>query len=56
MLNRLVVWERFLKMTALLSNLIPPNFSYLTNLVSVSFHQFLSPRYNINMTDKSKTS
>jgi hypothetical protein len=29
-------WERFLKTTASLSNLIPPCFYYLTNLVSVS--------------------
>jgi len=37
-LTRCVVyqWERFLKMTALLSNLIPPGFYYLTNLVSGS--------------------
>jgi len=28
-------WERFLKTTASLSNLIPPCFYYLTNLVSV---------------------
>jgi hypothetical protein len=29
-------WERFLKTTALLSNLIPPCFYYLTNLVRFS--------------------
>ena len=30
-------WERFLKTTASLSNLIPPCFCYLTNLVSGSY-------------------
>ena len=30
-------WERFLKTTASLSNLIPPCFYYLTNLVSGSY-------------------
>ena len=37
--------ERFLKKTALLSNLIPPCVYYLTNLVSVSYPPvFLIPR------------
>ena len=30
-------WERFLKTTASLSNLIPPCFYYLTNLVSGAY-------------------
>jgi hypothetical protein len=30
-------WERFLKTTASLSNLIPPCFYHLTNLVSGSY-------------------
>jgi hypothetical protein len=37
-------WERFLKTTASLSNLIPPCFYDLTNLVSVSYAPaFLMP-------------
>ncbi len=44
-------WERFLKTPALLSNLIPPCFYYLTNLVSVSYAPaFLMPRHTVGRT------